>query len=340
MSRPAALVTALVIAALSGAAIHAQQPIAAPATGQPAGVLPADPGAWVNSSPITSQMLAGKAALLYFYEEGCPRCRERWPTLMEAAKQFEGKPIVFIAVNSGNPRTAVEQYARQVNLSWPVIVDGDRKLEAAAQVGQISLQNIYQVALIMPDGKITQGRWDDIPGSANRALQGAAWRIDPTGIDPSLKPAWQAMEIGNFAAAGAILKKARSSAKPEIKESVAKLDAAAAKEMEALAAKGKAAVDSGDKWGAFKAYSQLTETYAGFTLPAGAEEAKKSLASDPAVKAALTAATQLASAKKQLATGSSLARKRVLAVLEKIIKDAPESEAGQEAKTMLEQLRG
>ena len=31
--------------------------------------LPENPSAWLNSPPITSQILEGKAALLYFYEE-------------------------------------------------------------------------------------------------------------------------------------------------------------------------------------------------------------------------------------------------------------------------------
>ena len=31
--------------------------------------LPEDPANWLNSTPITSQMLSGKAALLYFFEE-------------------------------------------------------------------------------------------------------------------------------------------------------------------------------------------------------------------------------------------------------------------------------
>ena len=31
--------------------------------------MPTDPSVWLNSSPLTSEMLAGKAAVLYFYEE-------------------------------------------------------------------------------------------------------------------------------------------------------------------------------------------------------------------------------------------------------------------------------
>ena len=31
--------------------------------------MPTDPSVWLNSSPLSTEMLAGKAAVLYFYEE-------------------------------------------------------------------------------------------------------------------------------------------------------------------------------------------------------------------------------------------------------------------------------
>jgi len=31
--------------------------------------MPADPSVWLNSPPITTEMLEGKAAVLYFFEE-------------------------------------------------------------------------------------------------------------------------------------------------------------------------------------------------------------------------------------------------------------------------------
>ena len=31
--------------------------------------MPTDPSVWLNSDPITTEMLAGKAAVLYFFEE-------------------------------------------------------------------------------------------------------------------------------------------------------------------------------------------------------------------------------------------------------------------------------
>ena len=61
--------------------------------------LPSDPGVWINSPPLSVQQLKGKAVFLYFFEETCPRCREKWPALMEKSAEFKNQPIIFIAVN-------------------------------------------------------------------------------------------------------------------------------------------------------------------------------------------------------------------------------------------------
>ena len=46
--------------------------LASPALGEETGesLFPNSPNAWLNSPPISSEMLKNKAAILYFYEEG------------------------------------------------------------------------------------------------------------------------------------------------------------------------------------------------------------------------------------------------------------------------------
>ena len=68
-------------------------------------LLPANPAMWLNSPPLTAETLKGKGVVLWFYEEQCPSCRKKWPDMYAVAKKFEGEPVVFIAVNSGNRAT-------------------------------------------------------------------------------------------------------------------------------------------------------------------------------------------------------------------------------------------
>ncbi len=71
------------------------------------------PGTWLNAVPPTKEGLAGKAVLLYFFEETCPRCKAQWPALMEIAERHRDDPIAFVAVNSGTPAAAIQDYAQR-----------------------------------------------------------------------------------------------------------------------------------------------------------------------------------------------------------------------------------
>ena len=132
------------------------------------------PTTWANGGPITTEALRGKAAFLYFFEESCPRCRDRWPMLFETAAKYADQPIVFIAISSGTTRPEVEQYARSVNLTWPVIVDTDRSFERQADMGEISLQNVMQAGYLTPEGELRHGDWSKIDETIRRALEGRA----------------------------------------------------------------------------------------------------------------------------------------------------------------------
>lgn len=169
--------------------------------------LPADPAMWVNSGPITSDALKGKAAFLWFYEEGCPTCRKKWPEMIELSKKFQDQPIVFIGVNSGNPRGAVEQYLRSVRVGWPTIVDMNRQLEQAAGVDEISLQNIHQAKIITANGQLGDGNWSNLSETVERALAGAKWMVPPDEVPAPLKQAWLNIEFNQFAVAGPMIKK-------------------------------------------------------------------------------------------------------------------------------------
>ena len=73
--------------------------------------------------------------------------------MLAVANENQGKPIAFIAVNSGKSHADVAKYLRRNKINWPTIVDSDRGFEKTAGVGEISLKNIWQVFVIDPDGK-------------------------------------------------------------------------------------------------------------------------------------------------------------------------------------------
>lgn len=300
--------------------------------------LPWNPAQWINSGPISAESLKGKAAVLWFFEEDCPRCRERWPDLLTTAKKFEGQPVVFIGVNSGNPRSGVESYAREVNCNWPIIVDSSRELEKAAGVTEISLKNIYQMRLLTPTGDLIPGNPGDIEGSAQRALAGAKWNVDPAQIPQVLRSAWQAIEFGNFPGGAAAVRKGLTSGKPEVKEGATALNDYVQNELKSMLEEADKEKQAGNSWPAFKLYQRISERFAGFEVPAEALAAKKTLATDSQVQKQLVAQKTLEAIRKSLASSSPAAKRTAGARLKKLAEDSAGTDAAQEAQTLLDQL--
>lgn len=298
---------------------------------------PSDPNAWINSGPLSVSGLKGKAIILYFFEEDCPKCRDRWPALIETAKKFDGKPILFIAVNSGNPKAKLQGYVQQVKLPWPVLVDTSRDFEKASGLFQeISLQNIYQVRYVKPDGEIQVGLTDDIEEVAEKALEGAEWKIDPTNIPDSLKATWNAVEIGNYKGIAANLKKATTSSKSEVKDAGTRLMEIVQKEIDDQMAKIKEAQDADNLYRAFELVNEFSDRFTGFELPKDVATLKKDLSKDAKVKAGQAAAKSLETARKQLTLGNAAAKNKSKAALEKIVADFPDTTLATQAKALLE----
>lgn len=321
--------------ALIGAAFTAQAQETEGSPGDGKLKFSTDPTAWVNSSPITMDMLKGKAAFVYYYEEGCPRCRERWPAIQAMAKKFDDKPIVFIAVNSGNPRESVAKYAQEVKLAWPVLVDTNRDFERDSKVGEISLQNIYQVRIIKSDGSMASGDWSDPESSVVKALVGASWNYDPMGVPTQLFPLWKSLEFGMAPGAnGNLLKQGLASKDPEVKAGADKLNTLVQEKIASDMKAAKEAFAAGEKWKSYKMVDSLASTYTGIDLPESVAKAKTALSADEEVKKQLGAQRELDALKKRARTANQNTMRGLILKL----KEIPEKYAGTDAAAEAEKL--
>lgn len=299
--------------------------------------LPQNVEQWLNFQPVSVQNLKGKGVVLYFFEEGCPRCKARWPELLQTAKQYEGKPVMFIAVNSGSPAQAVSSYAREVGVSWPVIVDSDRSLEKQFDITEVSLQNIWQTVIVTPGGEVRK-MGGDFGAAAAAAATGAAWKTDPASIPADLKGAWLAIELGNYGQAGAAVKKSLTSSKPDVKAAAEKLNEGVQKAIETEAASAEQLNKQDKHWQAYKIYQQIGRRYQGFPIPDSITQAAVALSKDPAIMAEQKAAKELDMARKTGNKGSAASVRRAKAMLEKLIASSPDTEAASEAKLILLKL--
>lgn len=294
------------------------------------------PDVWIGSHPIKVEDLKGKAAILYFFEESCPKCKASWPGIQALASKYADKPIAFVAVNSGTPAPLVAQYANSVGLSWPVIVDVDRSFEkACAVVGEISLKNVAQVAYLTPDGKLLPGRFTKLDDTIEQALKGASWDIDPAEIPQELWTAWRGIEFAQYAPAAVALAKARTSRKGEVKAAAEKLaNLVDNKGAEALAAAKSEAQKS--KVRAHNQYAAITARFAGYKAATEAATAVREIAKDPAYRQELSAIKQIEKQRPLANSPKSAVRERAAVTIKKIIGEYPDSEAARLGHAILE----
>jgi len=256
--------------------------------------------------------------------------------LLTTAKKFADKPIVFIAVNSGTTPAQVAAYAKAQKITWPIIVDTKRGFEKAAGVGQISLRNIHQCAYITADGTLRLARSADIGRTAESALQGASWRVDPSKVPESLRLAHRAIEWGKYTLAATAIGKALKSSSSDEKDAATKLNAAVLEELEKDATKAWALGKAREFYEAHLAFRTLGQRFKGYQMPEKYASAAKWLTGRKEVQDELKADKILEAAKKLLASPKKSIRKRVPRRLKGIIKNFPDTRAAEEAQAILE----
>lgn len=298
--------------------------------------LPGNPAFWINSPPISNEMLAGKAAVLFFFDAQDRGVADGWQRLLFTAQKFEGTPLLFIGVNSGSPRAQLEGYVKRNKIPWPVISDSDRSFENQFGI-RVSPQETRQLRLLMPDGKIKTAEVNNIEGAATDALRDAKWKIEvePKDVPPVLLQAWLAIEFGKYPDAAQTLKK-NLNGKGEIKDFAVRLNQFVLDDLTAQLDAAKKSLDDGKKWEAFRRFSAIPPKFKGFTVPADVNSTLKELATDDAIKKEQAAMRQFDFAM-QAAARSPNARKGAIKQLEKLIKDHPDTEAAAEAQKVIEQ---
>jgi len=259
--------------------------------------------------------------------------------MVATSNEFKDKPVIFAAVNSGNPESAVEGYARSVGLTWPVSVDGSRAFEKEVLKGEISLRNVFQLRIIGPDGRVHPGNFNDLAGSVNRYLDGAKWKVDPETVPESLKATWKQVEFGEYTAALSTIRRAQRSSDEQTKAAGDALHTAIETELDARLKEAKEAADSSEKWTAYKIYDAAAEAFRGMPKAREAQDAARELKRDDAVAAEAKAHDALSKVKKMLGSRSRATRRTGVQYLDAIAEKFPDTEAGRTAAEMQESYK-
>lgn len=200
------------------------------------------------------------------------------------------------------------------------------------------MSNILQARILTAEGRLVSASAMDLKKTADRALQGARWNVDPTGIPATMRQAWLGVEFGDYAAVAKAVKKGLNSRKKDVKAAAEKLNAAVEAKLQEDLAAANEALAAEKKWTAFKIYSAMAAKFKGYNVPPEAAEKTKELTGDPAVQKEMQASKSFKTAARLLSSKSPASRKRAVKNLKKLIADMPLTEAARRAETILKQL--
>lgn len=87
---------------------------------------------WVQSEPLTLEMLRGKVVLLRFWTSGCPFCENTAPALNGIWKDYKERGLVVLGFFHPKPpkpvnKEEVRQAARKLGFEFPVAIDAGWK---------------------------------------------------------------------------------------------------------------------------------------------------------------------------------------------------------------------
>lgn len=86
---------------------------------------------------VSSRSFRGKVVLLNFWATWCPPCRLEMPSMERLYGEFRGRGLEIVAVNFMEPRELVQAFAREQNLTYPMLLD--RRSDIAEQYGVLRL---------------------------------------------------------------------------------------------------------------------------------------------------------------------------------------------------------
>jgi peroxiredoxin len=84
--------------------------------------------------PFRLRDLRGRVVLLNFWATWCAPCREEMPALEKVARELGPRGLTVVGVNVKESKAAVEAFAREHELSFPLLLDRDGQVSARYQV--------------------------------------------------------------------------------------------------------------------------------------------------------------------------------------------------------------
>lgn len=84
----------------------------------------------MQGNKVSLSDFKGKVVVVNFWATWCPPCIEEMPSMEKLHQKFKGDDFVLLAINAEeNGRPAVERFLKNKNFTFPILLDGDAKVQ-------------------------------------------------------------------------------------------------------------------------------------------------------------------------------------------------------------------
>jgi thiol-disulfide isomerase/thioredoxin len=285
------------------------------------------PGMFTDGGSYRLDDFKGKVLVLFFYEQQCPSCRASIPKRNELVEKYKDKPVKFIAVAAGDSLVEAKTYQRETKLAMPTFADSLSLMENSYGL-KISLNNIYQMRAIGPDGQVV--RLGLMGEGLDRVVDQAKWKYKSDDYHAKLAGAVDLLEWNQFEAGMKLVSPLRKNSNKELAASAEKLYDVVKAEAEEWKSEADGLLES-DPARAGDLYARIAACFPGEDLAKSANDAAKKLQASKAYKDETAARRMFA----QLRQGASQARAsqktEVAKFADSIAKKYPDTPTGRRA---------
>jgi len=88
----------------------------------------------VDGREVSLSDVRGKTVLLNFWASWCAPCREEMPALESYYQANRADSFEIIAINVGETRKQAQDFAAELGLTFPIVLDGDASVAARYRV--------------------------------------------------------------------------------------------------------------------------------------------------------------------------------------------------------------
>lgn len=100
-------------------------------------------GLTADSKTVSQAGLRGRVVLLNFWATWCQECRPEMPVLERLHREFAAQGLSIIGINAREGTATVRGYSKELNLTFPLVLDPNGEINAA--YGVIGLPTTFVI---------------------------------------------------------------------------------------------------------------------------------------------------------------------------------------------------